>query len=427
MRKLILLISILVLTEYVTGDVTDVRAEDTLRENLMRDYDKNARPSYKTVINISSISILNFDMHESDHSINLHTFFSYSWMEPRLKYNAEENIGISSLGMDPDTLWKPDLSVYNAAAARKTRIESMLPLLLYPSGKILYVPAFHFHFSCVMDLTYWPHDTHNCSMKLGSWSHNGNLLDLALDDFKIVMLIPSTAMADGSRNLSRSEWEIKDTTAAREVKYYSCCEEPYVDVFITLLVTRNAPAYTWTVKMPAACLSILTLVMFLLPPGAGEKIIFGGLCLVLDLLYINYTSFAINHAPSHTPLIVQLVCQQVVLMMVSVIVSAIVVRMARDPHSSGLPHMIKGPITGLSYILCLGNYANLASGSYSTFSRTIKSDEVELGDECNGDIRKREQNNSNEWLILAAVIDRLFFILYSAICIISLIRFSSVL
>nr|AGK89909.1 nicotinic acetylcholine receptor subunit alpha 10 [Pandalus japonicus] len=427
MGKLFLMISILALTEYATGDSSAKgRAEETLRKNLLESYDKSARPSGKTVINISSISILNFELHETDHSVDLHTFFAYTWMDTRLKWNTEVNMNLGQIGMDPDTVWKPDLTVYNAAAGQKTLIQSQLPLLLFADGKVLFIPAYHFHFSCVMDLTYWPHDTHNCSLKLGSWIHDGHLFDMSVDGFSITMEIPSTTMADG-RNLTRTEWNIVETKAVREEKFYPCCEGPYVDVLITLLVTRNAPAYAWTVKMPAACLSILTLVMFLLPPGAGEKIIFGGLCLVLDLLYIDYTSYAINHAPSHTPLIVQLVCQQIVLVMVSVIVCAIVVRMARDPHSSGLPPMIKGPVTGLSNMLCLGNYANLASGSYSTFARTIKSDEVELGDECNGDIRKREQNDSNEWLILAAVIDRLFFILYSAICIISLIRFSSVL
>ncbi|KAK7086859.1 hypothetical protein SK128_013717 [Halocaridina rubra] len=209
---------------------------------------------------------------------------------------------ISHFGIDPDALWKPDLSVYNAAMGDKTQLKSQLPMLVYSSGTVLHVPVYHMHFSCIMDLTYWPHDTHNCSLKIGSWIHSGNLMDLEVKDFEIKFEIPSNEVIKG-QNLSRTEWNISKSNAVREVKYYACCEEPYIDVLVTLLITRNAPAFAWTVKVPAACLSILTIVIFLLPPGAGEKLVFGGLLLLLDLLYIDYTSNAINHAPSHTPLI----------------------------------------------------------------------------------------------------------------------------
>ncbi|XP_064100634.1 neuronal acetylcholine receptor subunit alpha-7-like isoform X1 [Macrobrachium nipponense] len=419
MGKLLIIVSLIAIMAQA-NELAKVRTEEDLRKLLLSNYDKNARPNYKTVVVFSSMTIVNFDVHEADHSMELQNWLSFSWKDPRLQWRLGANLNISTIGMDPENIWKPDLSVYNSAAGPRTLIRSQLPLLLDSTGKISYVPVYDFHFTCLMDLTYWPHDTHNCSVKIGSWVHNGHLLDLELKNFAIYNKVPTADTSDG-QNLSRFEWNITETHAVREVKYYPCCEEPYVNICMWMLLTRNAPAYAWTVKMPAACLSILTLVMFLLPPGAGEKIIFGGLCLVLDLLYIDYTSYAINHAPSHTPLIVQLVCQQVVLLMISVIVSAIVIRISRDPHSSGIPSIIKRPVTTLAFFLCLRNYGSL-------LSRTIKPDEEEVADECFGDIRKRDlRSGSVEWLILAAVIDRLFFILYFAICMISLIRFSSVL
>ncbi|XP_068230803.1 neuronal acetylcholine receptor subunit alpha-7-like [Palaemon carinicauda] len=427
MRNLPILFSLMAIIVHATDELAKTRTEEDLRKRLLKNYDKNVRPSYKTVIAFSTMTILNFDVHEADHSMELQNWLNYTWKDPRLQWHPESTMNISSIGMDPENIWKPDLSIYNSAAGSRMFIRSQLPLLLKSSGMISYVPVYDFHFSCLMDLTYWPHDTHNCTVIIGSWVHNGHLLDLDLKDFKIYIRVPEADTSDGL-NLSRSEWNISEYHAIREEKYDPCCDEPYVNIRMWLLLTRNAPAYNWTVKMPAACLSILTLVMFLLPPSAGEKIIFAGLCLVLDLLYIDYTSYAINHAPSHTPLIVQLVCQQVVLLMISVIVSAIVIRISRDPHSYGIPSMIKGPVTLLTFYLCLGNYDSLRSGNYRTFKRTIKPDEEELADDCSADIRNPAcHSGSSEWLILAAVIDRLFFILYFAICIISLIRFSNVL
>lgn len=55
--------------------------------------------------------------------------------------------------------------------------------------------------------------------------------------------------------------------------------------------------------LPLAGLSVLTLMLFLLPPGSEVKVTFGALCLVLDVVFLAYTSNLASHAPSHTPII----------------------------------------------------------------------------------------------------------------------------
>ena len=52
-----------------------------------------------------------------------------------------------------------------------------------------------------------------------------------------------------------------------------------------------------------AALSLLMLVLFLLPPTAGEKITFGGLCIVLNLLYVAFVYCLIRPPATSTPLI----------------------------------------------------------------------------------------------------------------------------
>lgn len=65
---------------------------------------------------------------------------------------------------------------------------------------------------------------------------------------------------------------------------------------------------------------------------------------------------------------VELVCQELVLVVVSVIVSALVVRLARDPHTSPLPYLIKSPTFTLAYFLCLSNYSSLVCRLSSIFT-----------------------------------------------------------
>lgn len=67
------------------------------------------------------------------------------------------------------------------AESSKHTTHSHMPTIVYPDGSVLNVPSVNLRFTCVMDLTYWPHDTHNCSLEIGSWVHNGHQLDMQLE------------------------------------------------------------------------------------------------------------------------------------------------------------------------------------------------------------------------------------------------------
>ena len=66
---------------------------------------------------------------------------------------------------------------------------------------------------------------------------------------------------------------------------------------------RNAPGYAWTVQMPCVVLSLLTVIVFILPPSSGEKVMVGGLALIMDFLFLLAVSQIIQHSANHTPYI----------------------------------------------------------------------------------------------------------------------------
>ncbi|XP_068230804.1 acetylcholine receptor subunit alpha-like 2 [Palaemon carinicauda] len=404
-----------------------LKAEQTIRESLLKDYDKKVMPTMNTKVTIIEISIQDIKMRESDQSMEVSTRLSMLWDDPRLIWELNKHMDVGFLGMDPETIWTPDLAVYNGASQTHVPRSSM-PMIVYPDdGTILYTSPYKFKFSCVMDLTYWPHDTHHCTLRLGSWVHQGHMLDLFLKDNKVEIDIP-VAMTSSGSNISAAEWTIESTSVRREESHYPCCHESLVTILMDFVVKRNAPFYAWTVKLPVGCLSVLTVLLFQLPPTAGEKMILGGLCLISNLVYIGYASFIIGHAPSHSPLIIKMIGQQVVLVTLSLIVSTLIVRIAREPRSKGVPFFIKKIIVFLSYPLCLGNYRNLLTYSSHTFEFTSKSEELDIEDGSNNvnDLRRLSMGGC-EWLLLSAVLDRFALFLYIAICIISLIRYNSVL
>lgn len=64
-------------------------------------------------------------------------------------------------------------------------VEDKTKALLKYDGTITWVPPAIFKSSCPMDITYFPFDYQNCSMKFGSWTYDKAKIDLVLIGSKV--------------------------------------------------------------------------------------------------------------------------------------------------------------------------------------------------------------------------------------------------
>lgn len=60
--------------------------------------------------------------------------------------------------------------------------------------------------------------------------------------------------------------------AIRNVKYYTCCEEPYLDITFNVTMRRKTLFYTVNLIIPCMGISFLTVLVFYLPSDSGEKV-----------------------------------------------------------------------------------------------------------------------------------------------------------
>ena len=77
------------------------------------------------------------------------------------------------------------------------------------------------------------------------------------------------------------EWDILEVPAVRNVKYYTCCDEPYLDITFNVTMRRKTLFYTVNLIIPCMGISFLTVLVFYLPSDSGEKVIkwkHGALC-----------------------------------------------------------------------------------------------------------------------------------------------------
>jgi len=80
---------------------------------------------------------------------------------------------------------------------------------------------------------------------------------------------------DVSDYVESNEWALLKHPAKKNLHYYSCCEEPYLDLTFKVELKRIAVFYNYILVLPCVLLSFLTLVIFWLPPESPAKILLG--------------------------------------------------------------------------------------------------------------------------------------------------------
>lgn len=196
--------------------------------------------------------------------------------------------------MAPHEVWQPDISLYNSAMGNNVDSFGSTHLIVHNDGTILWVPPALLRSFCSLDLHYWPFDTHECRLVLGSWVLNGYQIDIQLsgDGFDLDDLL-----------LTKNEWQIVKIMAERNEKNYTCCEEPYIDITYTVTLQRTSPMYRTVITVPAVVIIFLTLATFWLPPTHGEKIVLNGIIAVIIVLFLLYFARRLHVMAFHTPLI----------------------------------------------------------------------------------------------------------------------------
>ncbi|XP_068085344.1 uncharacterized protein [Anabrus simplex] len=217
---------------------------DKLKRHLLTHYDKFARPAQHngntTVVNIH-MTLRHVDLDELKAIMTVHAWVKMSWIDEKLKWNDSEWGGLRVLHIADHEIWQPDIVLYNSATGNTIDHYASTHCLVYRNGEVLWVPPTQFIVFCDLDLRLWPFDTQTCYLRLGSWTYDGEQVDLQTDEYG----------AEIRLMVSNSEWDVEKVTDGRNVKYYSCCPEPYIDVTYNVTLRRRSPAYSAIVITPA--------------------------------------------------------------------------------------------------------------------------------------------------------------------------------
>ena len=95
------------------------------------------------------------------------------------------------------------------------------------------------------------------------------------------------------------EWDILAVPAIRNVKFYTCCDEPYLDITFNITMRRKTLFYTVNLIIPCMGISFLTVLVFYLPSDSGEKVRLHKMEFrpihVLSFSFSTYNNITITH------------------------------------------------------------------------------------------------------------------------------------
>nr|XP_034829518.1 acetylcholine receptor subunit alpha-like isoform X1 [Maniola hyperantus] len=291
-----------------------------LYDDLLSNYNKLVRPVVNTTdvlrvcIKLKLSQLIDVNLKNQIMTTNL--WVEQSWYDYKLRWEPREYGGVHMLHVPSDHIWRPDIVLYNNAdgnfevtlATKATiyhqglvewkppaiykssceidveyfpfdeqtadgnyEVTLMTKATVYYNGMVVWQPPAVYKSSCSIDVEFFPYDVQTCVLKLGSWTYDGFKVDLRHMDEQAGSNVVSVGV-DLSEFYMSVEWDILEVPAVRNEKFYTCCDEPYLDITFNITMRRKTLFYTVNIIIPCMGISFLTVLTFYLPSDSGEKV-----------------------------------------------------------------------------------------------------------------------------------------------------------
>ncbi|XP_062898527.1 neuronal acetylcholine receptor subunit alpha-9 [Mobula hypostoma] len=252
----------------ICTESADGRYAQMLFKNLFEDYTDALRPVEDTdlALNVTLKVTLSQikDMDERNQILTAYLWIRQIWFDAFLKWDRDKYDGLDAIRIPSSSVWRPDIVLYNKADDESIGSMETNVVLRY-DGQITWDSPAITKSSCVVDVAYFPFDDQRCNLTFGSWTYNGNQVD-------IINGLDSGDLTDFVENV---EWEVHGMPATKNVITYGCCSDPYPDVTYTLILKRRSSFYIFNLLIPCVMISFLAPLGFYLPADSGEKVSLG--------------------------------------------------------------------------------------------------------------------------------------------------------
>ncbi|XP_011838119.1 PREDICTED: neuronal acetylcholine receptor subunit alpha-5 [Mandrillus leucophaeus] len=277
------------------------------------------------------------------------------------------------------------------------------------NGTVTWTPPANYKSSCTIDVTFFPFDLQNCSMKFGSWTYDGSQVDIILEDQDV----------DKRDFFDNGEWEIVSATGSKGNRTDSCCWYPYVTY--SFVIKRLPLFYTLFLIIPCIGLSFLTVLVFYLPSNEGEKICLCTSVLVSLTVFLLVIEEIIPSSSKVIPLIGEYLVFTMIFVTLSIMVTVFAINIhhrSSSTHNAMAPWVRKIFLHKLPKLLCMRSHVDryftqkeeTESGSGPESSRNTLETALDSIRYITRHIMKENDVREvvEDWKFIAQVLDRMF-------------------
>uniref|UniRef100_A0A8C3WZR8 Cholinergic receptor nicotinic alpha 4 subunit n=1 Tax=Catagonus wagneri TaxID=51154 RepID=A0A8C3WZR8_9CETA len=300
---------------------TRAHAEERLLKTLFSGYNKWSRP----VANISDVVLVHFglsiaqliDVDEKNQMMTTNVWVKQEWHDYKLRWDPADYENVTSIRIPSELIWRPDIVLYNNADG-DFAVTHLTKAHLFHDGRVQWAPPAIYKSSCSIDVTFFPFDQQNCTMKFGSWTYDKAKIDL----------VSMHSRVDQLDFWESGEWVIVEAVGTYNTRKYECCAEVYPDITFAFVIRRLPLFYTVNLIVPCVLISCLAALVFYLPSDCGEKVT---LCISV-LLSLTVFLLLITEIIPSTSLVVPLIGEYLLFTMIFVTLSIVVTVFVLNVH-----------------------------------------------------------------------------------------------
>ena len=268
--------------------------ETKLIDTLFDGYDPRARP----VLNYSQPIMVNFsltltqidDMNIKDQILSTGLWINYLWYDAFLKWDPARYDNIRAISIPINKIWKPDIILYNSVSEN---FDPSYPThaKIFSDGLVNWLPPAMVTTSCNVDVRFFPFDRQICPFIFGPWTNDVTTIDMQLQYGEGAASIDTSEMVDSNT------WDDISVTAHRLAKRFeSTPNDPaYVKCIFVLRMRRCHTYGMMNYITPCLIVTAMALLVFILPPDAGEKI---GLSITVLLTLVVFQQMLADATPA---------------------------------------------------------------------------------------------------------------------------------
>ncbi|XP_071791672.1 neuronal acetylcholine receptor subunit alpha-6-like [Asterias amurensis] len=413
------------------GGSSDYLAERRLRHVLMGhdDYYARERPvnvsSDPVNVNIKMVMYGLISLNEMDQIMKGASWLVMQWYDYRFQWNPEDFADMEVLSLRMDEIWTPKILLTNTANENVENPirDNTFQVLTTHHGIVTLSGSIIHETTCLMDLDMFPFDKQECHIRFQTQNMPINLVHLHSRGSSLE-LFPGGKFHSQWEPLGvegRKEIHTINDSVARHVKTYS-------RLVFTLKIKRIPTFYIYNIALPSCILTVITLFVFWLSPESGEKI---SLSISLMLGQAVFWLVVADALPptGTSPLLSDSIRVNFIVGSLGIMLSVITVTIHHQVGTIKNRFLRKLFVNVLPRIVCLSPPDWTKVGDSSLRMETVRESKfTEGGSEANLSVISDQSgtsstdllkispcNGEGEMKLLAATLDRIFFVITALI------------